>query len=411
MACILTLRMVEVFCHKPFCRKEIQAMKKNSTVLGNLLSHLPRSDFERAVAEHDGDLRVRTLRSWDLLRGLIYGQLTGAFSVREIETSLAVHTSRLYRVGLKPIKRSTLCDAMEKRDSRIFEKTFQALVAQAQQIAGKSGRRFRNPLKIIDASTIELCLARFEWAKFRSTKGAVKLHVELNGDHCFPEQVRLTTGEVPEVKELSNFALGKGEIVVMDRGYIDYNRLYNIDLAGSTFVTRMKDNCRYEVEKKLAWSQTRPIRFDAIVSLTSQNGIKNYPKELRRITYYDEEYGREYIFMTNNFDLTAQQIADIYKARWQVELFFKWLKQNLKIRTFWGTSPNAVFTQIWIALIVFMLLWINKTLNSIVASTQRILQVLKTSLLNKSTIADLFREPAPPDRPDPSQLCLQGFKN
>ena len=402
--------MVEIIHHKPFTMKEIQAMKNSTMVLANLLSHFPRSEFEKAVKKYSGDRRVRTLSTCDLLKGLIYGQTTGAFSVREIESSLAAHSSKLYHCGMKPIKRSTFCDAMETRNHQIFEAGFQALVSKAQMISGNNGRKFKNPLKIIDASTIELCLTRFDWAKFRTAKGAVKLHVALNGDSLFPEQVRLTTGSIHEVNELSNFDFIPGDIAVMDRGYVDYKRLSDIDLAGSFFVTRMKNNCQHQHLKIFSSHQGNSIRCDELVKLTSPKGRENYSKELRKVTYYDAEYERDYVFITNNFDLSAQQIADIYKARWQVELFFKWIKQNLKIKTFWGTSLNAVFIQIWVALIVFILLWITKNIDGITASAQRILQLLKTSLFSNRTIAELLSEPVPPERDDQIQLYLQGFK-
>jgi len=203
-------------------------MANHTTVIGNLLSHLERSDFKKAINEYQGDKRVRTLSTSDLLKTLVYGQVTSAFSVREIETSLAANSPRLYHCGLKAVKRSTLCDALEKRDHRIFEAEFNALATKARQIAGNTGRRYKNPLKIIDASTMELCLDRFDWAKFRATKGAVKLHLKLDGDTLYPEQARLTSGAVHEVNEMSNLCGKAGELYVMDRGYIDYKRLYGM---------------------------------------------------------------------------------------------------------------------------------------------------------------------------------------
>jgi hypothetical protein len=311
---------------------------------------------------------------------------------------------------MQPIKRSTLCDALEKRDSRIFEDTFNALVANARHLVGTSGRRFRNPLKIIDASTIELCLSRFDWAKFRTTKGAVKLHVSLDGDYCFPDQVRLSTGAVHEINEMGVLSKAPGMIFVMDRGYVDYKRLYDINLGNSTFVTRRKDNCQHELVEILSSSETGPIWLDASIRLTSPKGKENYPNLLRQVCYHDDEHDRDYEFLSNNFELTAQEIADIYKARWQVELFFKWIKQNLKIKTFWGTSRNAVFIQIWVALITFLLLWIGKIADALPVSPQRILQVLKTSILARTTIQDIFSKRDPPPRPTQIYLTFQGTK-
>jgi hypothetical protein len=386
-------------------------MSNTTTVLGNLLSHLERSDFERTVKEYDGDRRVRTLSTFNLMKALIYGQVTSSFSIREIESSVVANSAKLYHCGLIPVKRSTLCDALEKRDHQIFETTFHSLAAKARMIAGTKGRRFKNPLKIIDASTIELCLNRFDWAKFRTTKGAVKIHLKLDGDCLFPEQVKLTTGAVHEVNEMSSLCQNTGEIYVMDRGYVDYKRLHDIELAKSFFVTRMKGNCQYGIEKKLFSSTTGAVRYDGIIKLTSTKGLKNYPGTIRMIKYHDDEYDRDYVFITNNLELTAQEVADIYKSRWQVELFFKWIKQNLKIKTFWGTSKNAVFIQIWIALIVSLLVWIHKCIDGIEVSAQRIIQAMKTTILLRKTILELFDPPDPPEKLYSCQLSFQGFQN
>jgi len=391
--------------------KEIQAMKHSTTVLGNLLSHLERSDFERAVREHSGDRRIRTLSTYNLLKTLIYGQVTSAYSVREIESSLSANSSKLYHCGLNLVKRSTLCDALEKRDHRIFEAAFNSLAAKARMIAGTNGHRFKNPLKIIDASTIELCLKRFDWAKYRTTKGAVKLHLKIDGDMLYPEQAILTSGDVHEVNEMTILCNKQKEIYVMDRGYIDYKRLYDIEIAKSFFVTRMKSNCDYETVKNTFSSKTGSIRYEGIIRLKSKNGAESYPDNMRKVCYYDEEYDRKYIFITNNFELTAQEIADIYKSRWQVELFFKWIKQNLKIKTFWGTSKNAVFIQIWVALIVYLLLWLHKNIDGIKASAQRIIQSMKTTIFSHRTILELFIINKPPNRETTIQLCFQGFRN
>lgn len=385
-------------------------MKKSTTVLNNLLSQFPRFEFEKSVMAYRTDHRVRTLTSFDLLKVLIFGQVTKAFSVRDIESTLASHSSELYHCGMKPVSRSTLCDALEKRNPIIFENAFEALIFKAKQLSAKAGRRFRNPLNVIDASTIELCLTRCNWAKFRTTKGAVKLHVSLDGDNCFPQQVRLTTGAVHEVNEMAFLCQDKDSIHVMDRGYVDFKRLYDININESVFVTRMKKNCQYDLVRLYTYSKNLPVRRDAVVQLSSEKGKKDYPEELRRIDYHDNEHDVDYTFMTNDFTSPAQEIADIYKARWQVELFFKWIKQNLKLNTFWGTSKNAVFTQIWVALIVFMLLWITKAIDGISASPQRIIQLLRTSILAKRTILDLFRDPSPPRTDYTSQPCLQGFK-
>jgi hypothetical protein len=403
--------MVRICHHNAFCQKEIQAVKNPTTVLGNLLSHFPRSEFEKFVRDQGGDLRIRTLGCFDLFKALAYGQITGAFSVREIESSLGAHRERLYHCGMKPVKRTTLCDALGKRNPDIFEQAFNALVVKAKFLSSKSKTRFRNPMKLIDASTIELSLARFDWAKFRSTKGAVKIHVALDGDHFFPSQVRMTTGAVHEVNQMAELSLGSDVMHVYDRGYVDFKRLWDINLAGSFFVTRMKQNCQFDLVRPVSCSSAGPVRFDSVIRLSSDKSKHAYPDTLRQVVYHDAEMDRDYVFITNDFVLSAQEIADTYKTRWQVELFFKWIKQNLKIKTFWGTSRNAVFTQIWVALIVFMLLWISKHVDGIEGSPQRILQLLKTSLLEKRSIADLLRGPEPPNRYDPGQLLFAEMRS
>ena len=386
-------------------------MKHPTTVFGNLLSHFPRSEFEKAVFQYGGDKGVRVLDCFNLFKTLVFGQLTQAFSVREIESSMAAQSRQLYHCGLKPVKRSTLCDALEKRDPVIFERTFEALVSTAQRLSRADGRRFRSPLKIIDASTIELCLAQFDWAKFRTTKGAVKIHVALNGEGLFPEKVQITPGAVHEVRQLATLTNASDTIYVMDRGYVDFKRLWDINLSGSIFVTRVKENCQCAMVKMLYVTQKGPIRLDNLVKLTGQKSTISYPENLRQVAYQDPETGKKYIFMTNDFISPAQDIADIYKARWQVELFFKWVKQNLKIKTFLGTSQKAVFTQIWVALIVFMLLWISKKVNGLAATKQRIIQLLKTSLMSKRSILDLFKTYSPPGITHQYLLCLKGGKN
>lgn len=385
-------------------------MKNTTTVFANLLSLFPRSEFEKAVKHHAGDHRVRTLDCFDMVKTLIYGQVINAYSGREIETSMVANAKKLYHCGMHPVSRTTLCDALAKRNPAIFQAAFEALVVQARHVAGSTKTRFRNPLRIIDATTIELCIARCNWATYRTTKGAIKLHVTLNGDSLFPQQVRLTTGNVADVTELSHFTVDPHSIVTMDRGYIDYKQLSEIDLSGSTFVVRMKRNCQYTTIKATHFKNAA-VRRDARIRLDSCTGMANYPKEVRQIFYHDDEHDRDYVFLTNNFEIPAQEIADVYKARWQVELFFKWLKQNLKIKSFWGTSQKAVYTQIWVALIVFMLVWLHKTLHQTSVSMQRILQILKTTIMSSGTIHEQFIRPQLPKTLNTGQLSFVGFKN
>jgi putative transposase len=319
-------------------------MTKHTTILAGLLRHLSRSDFGKAVNKHQADKGVRTLPTFDFFKQMVYGQLAGCFSVREIANSLLANRSRLYHAGLLPLKRSTFCDAMEKRDRHVFEDVFHAAVDKAQMIAGKTKKLFEEPLRIIDASIISVCLAKYDRAAYRKAKGAVKLHLNLDGDTLMPYDAYLSCGKVHDIHGMA-------------------------ELCDETDV---------------------PIR------LTGTKTKKRYPKPIRKIKYYDKEYHHTYEFITNKMEIAAQEIADIYKRRWQVELFFKWIKQNLKIKSFWGTGENAVFSQIWVALIISVLLWICKTIDGVPASAHQILQMIKTILLTKGSIVELCTTKPPP---------------
>ncbi|GHV12429.1 IS4 family transposase [Spirochaetia bacterium] len=383
-------------------------MNKHTTVLSSLTSHLSRSEFEKAVKDHQGDKGVRALKTYDFFKMMAYGQLSGSFSVREIENSMKANSTKLYHAGLPQLKRSTFCDAMEKRDSHIFEDVFHAVVSKAQCIAGRALKRFKNPLRIIDASTISLCLSKFDWAAYRKAKGAVKLHLNLDGDNLISYDAYLSCGKVHDVHGMAELCREPGVIYVLDRGYVDYKSLYDIELRGSFFVTRMKSNGKYKRIKNNPHAKDGPIVSDVVIQMTGNNTRKQYPKELRKVRYYDKEFHHTYEFITNNFTLAAQEIADIYKARWQVELFFKWIKQHLKIKSFWGTSENAVFTQIWVALILSVLLWICRTLEGISASAHQILQMIKTTLLSKNSVFGLCTNTTSPPEIYSSQLLLEG---
>jgi hypothetical protein len=384
-------------------------MKNYTTVLNDLLSPLSRSEFENEVREYRGDYRCRNFQTWDLLKLCLYGQATATNSSRDLESFLKANQSRLYHWGLKNVSRSNFCHALEKRDHRIFEQGFETLVEKAKWIAGSKGCRFKNPLKIIDGTTIDISLKRFGWAHFRKAKGAVKLHTRINGDAFFPEKMILTDGTVHEVKKMGNLCNEPGVIYTMDRGYDDYKSLYDIELYDSSFVTRMKSNCRYETLCVFSESSTAPVRLDADILFTGSKAQRHYPRVLRKVDYHDAENDRGYTFLTNNFNLSAADIADIYKTRWQIELFFKWIKQNLKIKTFWGTSENAVRIQIWVALILALLVWIHKSLNTVKCSTHNIMQLLRTAVLTRNSILNLcLCLHAPPVIPD-KQLFLEGF--
>jgi len=386
-------------------------MTKYTTVFTSLLRYLSRSDFQSVVKDLKADFKVRTFTCFDLFKSMLYGLLAGCFSVREIETSMKVNNNRLYHSGLKAIKRSTFCDALEKRGHEVYEKIFNNMVEKAQCIGSRMRRKFKDPLRIIDATIISLCLKRFDWAKYRKTKGAVKLHLNLDGDNLMPFNACLTTGKIHDVKELGNLAHESGVIYVMDKGYVDFKSLYSIELAGSIFVTRMKSNGVYRRIKNNPRDKEGPILSDVMIELTGTQTKKSYPKVIRKVKYYDIESKKTYEFITNDLERDAEEIAKIYKERWEVELFFKWIKQHLKIKSFWGTSENAVYSQIWVALILTILLWIIKTVNGIEKSAHELLITIKASLLTKNSLVGLCTNIPEPEIPDDiSQPLLEGFR-
>jgi hypothetical protein len=320
---------------------------------------------------------------------MLYGQISNNFSVREIETSMRVNGKRLYHSGLKQIKRSTFCDALEKRPHQIFQDVFHKLVDKAQVISGKANKKFTNPLRIIDASIISLCLSRFDWAKYRKSKGAVKLHLNLDGDNCIPYDAYLSDGKIHDTNLMQNLTQESGVIYAMDRGYVHFKSLYDIDLQDSFFVTRMKSNCAFKRIKNNPRIKDGSVLSDVLIELTGSVSKKQYPKALRKVKYRDDETGKVYEFLTNDMDRCALEIALIYKERWEVELFFKWIKQHLKVKSFWGTSQNAVYSQIWVALILTILIWIARVLECIASRPYELLIMMRAALLTKNSLLGL----------------------
>ena len=385
-------------------------MTKYTTVFTSLLRFFSRSDFESTVKGLKGNFKVRALTCFDLLKAMLYAQIAGCFSVREIETSMKANQNRLYHSGLKVIKRSTFCDALEKRSEGIFRRMFYIMSEKAQKIGCKTHMKFKDPLRIIDATIISVCLNKFDWAKYRKTKGAIKLHLNLDGDNLIPKEACITVGNVHDVNRLMNLSKEPGVIYVLDRGYVDYKLLYHIEIGGSIFVTRMKSNGKYKRIRINPHKENGPVLSDVVIELSGTQIKKHYPKQLRKIKYYEEKTKKTYEFLTNDMTREAEEVAAIYKERWEIELFFKWIKQHLRIKSFWGTSQNAVYSQIWVALILSILLWISKTLDGIKASAHELMIMMKSTLLTKNTLTGLFSntDPKPPD--DFWQPLLEGFR-
>jgi putative transposase len=318
-------------------------------------------------------------------------QLAGRNSLRDIVENISAQAHRLYHLGSGKLSRSNLSRINEDKPYALYEALFGKLLSRCQGITSGHTFRFKNPLYSMDASTIDLCLAVFPWADFRSTKGAIKLHVGLNHDGYLPQFATITDGKTSDIEVGRTLEFPKGSMVAIDRGYNDYAWYNQLTEKGIFFVTRLKSNAKVRVISRRPILPDKGLTSDHTIEFTSTQTAKKCPIQLRRVGYRDSETGRHYIFLTNNFTLAAKTIADIYKARWQVELFFKWVKQNLKIKSFIGTSKNAVMTQIWIALCVYLLLSFIKFQAKLKRSLQQILRVLHLNLFEKRDLMALLR--------------------
>src|SRR6202041_3229245 len=333
-------------------------MNTGKTLFAQIMDFLPWSTFDRIVARYDGNRGVRKLPCTAHYQIMAFAQLTYRESLRDIEACLSAQTAKLYHMGLRePVRRSTLADANESRDWRIYAEFAQRLIAQARRLyASESlGVDLTNSVYALDSTTIDLCLSVFPWAHFRSTKSAVKMHTLLDLRGNIPSFIHISDGKLADVHALDLLVPEPGAIYVMDRGYVDFARLHAMHQAGAFFVTRAKSNMKAHRRYSAPTDRTTGIVCDQTIALDGHYSRQHYPGRLRRIRFRDAETGKMLVFLTNNFDLPAVTIAALYKNRWQVELFFKWIKQHLRIKPFYGTSENAVKTQIWIAVSVYVL--------------------------------------------------------
>jgi hypothetical protein len=336
-------------------------MTNSTTVLRQLLQLLPEQQFQTFVGQHNADKYVKKFTTFNQLTTLLYAQMTGKECLREIESDLRLLDSTWTELGLRSIARSTLSRANTHRPAAIFESLFYVLLEQCKILGDTSNFTFKNPLHAIDASSISVCLSLFDWAKFRKQKGAIRLHVDLDIRHQIPRILDVTDGKTHEVTVLQKMDFSvypKGTIFVMDRGYNDYTLVWNMKKAGHHFVIRRKSTTHTFVLKMHRLAKRKGVLKDERIAFALPDAQKNYPGDLRQVTFADED-GVVYEYLTDDFRLSAANIAEIYKRRWDIETFFRWIKQNLKIKTFLGTSKNAVMTQIWVAMIYFLLLkWI-----------------------------------------------------
>ncbi|MBL37131.1 MAG: IS4 family transposase [Xanthomonadales bacterium] len=381
-------------------------MAHSSTVLSQMLKIVPRHEFNTLAEQHHSGRKLRKMTRWSQFVAMASAQLSGRVSLRDLVHNLDAQISKLFHLGLRRVTRSSLARVNEKQPHELYEALFRKLLARCQKLAPGHGFRFKNKLYSLDATTIDLCLKVFPWAHSQQSKGAIKLHVGLDHAGMLPEFVAITDGKTHDITAGRALQLQKGSMVVFDKAYIDYQWFNSLNERDISFVTRQKRNARYEVVERRSVAKKQGLTSDQTIHM---NGSKSArcTIALRRIGYRDPETGKHFVFLTNNFKLAASTIAQIYKARWQVELFFKWIKQNLKIKAFMGTTKNAVMTQIWVAMCVYLLLAYLKFLSKSALSLQQIIRLLQLNLFERRSLQDLLAPSPPAEKlPGPQQSLM-----
>ena len=389
-------------------------MNLGRAVFSQLLEHLPAYEFQKCVARYGGDSYFRGFSCLDQYLAMAFAQLTYRESLRDIEACLRSVGPKLYHMGLRgKVSRTTLADANERHDWRIYADFAQVLIGIARPLYARDpiGVDLDQSLYALDSTTIDLCLSLFPWAKFRKHKAAVKMHTLLDLHGNIPTFISITDGKVHDVNILDEILPEAGAFYVMDRGYVDFERLYVFTLSAAFFVVRTKSNVLLQRRYSHPVDKSTGVRSDHTVILTAIDSAKAYPEVLRRVSYLDVETKKRFKFLTNNFTLPALTITQIYKARWQVELFFKWIKQHLRIKAFYGTSENAVKTQIWIAVSIYVLVAIIRKRLTLKASLYQILQILSVTLFEKVPILQALQATDSPFdlHENPNQLILFDF--
>jgi hypothetical protein len=389
-------------------------VNQGRTVFSQLLDFLPKYEFDQCVRRYRGNHRVRSLPAYEQFLILAFAQLTYRESLRDVQSCLGALGSRLYHCGLRrPPARSTLADANEKRNWRLFADFAQILIGQATTLYREEpfGVELTQAAYALDSTTIDLCLALFPWANFKRTKAAIKLHTLLALRGNYPTVVIVTTGRVSDVSILDQLGFEAGSFYVFDRGYLDFGRLYQLNLRGAYYVTRARKDFSCRCRDSRPVDRDTGLRTDQTVALVGPGVRKAHPTMLRRVSFRDPESGQRLVFLTNNFTIPALCVAQLYRRRWQIELFFKWIKQHLRIKAFYGTSDNAVRTQVWTAITVYVWVALVKKRLKLEISLHAMLQILSLTLFEKIPILQAFSEPPvstnPPDpHPEP---CLPGF--
>jgi hypothetical protein len=370
-------------------------MNKEQVIFSQLIELAPRYEFNKCVRRYAAGLQPRKFSYWDQFLTMAFAQLTFRESLRDIEVCLGALGSKTYHMGLRGrVTRSTLADANDKRDWRIWFDFACVLIGKARNLySGEDlGFEFTNAAYALDSTTISLCLSLFPWARYRSGEGAIKLHTQLDLRGSIPSFILISQGKMNDINFLDDLIIEAGALYVMDRGYFDFERLFRFTSVGAFFVTRMKKKISYRRNHIFSRDRRAAIRCDALITPLSRKARRHYPQQIRLIEYFDSENNRTFLFITNNLALPAQTIADIYRARWRIELFFKWIKQHLRIKAFFGTSENAVKTQIWISVCVYLLVAIAKKQLHLGHSLHTILQVLSVSSVEKTPILQAFQE-------------------
>jgi hypothetical protein len=378
-------------------------MNQGKFVFSQLMSLLSQTSFQTCVNRYDGNYKTKHFTCWNQFLCMAFGQLTHRESLTDTMICLKAHADKLYHLGIgSAVPKSTVSKANENRDWHIYQDYGMLLIEEAKSLYFGDNNldlNLSNNVFAIDATVIDLCLSAFIWASFRTTKGAVKVHTQLDLKTSIPEFIHITTGKIHEVNVLDLISFQADSFYVMDRGYTDFKRLHQIHKAKAFFVIRAKDNLNFSRKYSHPCDKTKNIRCDQTIVLNGFYVKQDYPEHFRRIKYYDSENDRILIFLTNNFNLKATEIAQLYKHRWKIESFFKWIKQHLKIKSFWGQSENAVKTQIWIAIITYVLVAIAKKKFRLEQSLYEILQILSIGIFDKTPIPQLF-----------SNSSLQDFK-
>jgi Transposase DDE domain/Domain of unknown function (DUF4372) len=370
-------------------------MNHRKYVFAQLFDILPKYEFDKSVARYQGNFKIKGFTCWLQFLVMSFGQLTMRESLRDTVNCLSAHQKKFYHLGINfAVSRSTLAEANESRNWQIYADFAQVLLARARPLYLNDdfGLDLSNTVYALDATTIDLCLSVFWWAKFRKAKAAVKLHTLLDLRGNLPIFILITDGKTHDVKVLDELVFEPLAIYLMDKGYLDFERLFRMNSASAFFVTRAKTNlaCHRIYSSKV--DKTLGLRCDQIIKLTTPKSSKAYPEKLRRVKYYDKEQGKTYVFLTNNFEITAMEVALLYKHRWKIELFFKWIKQHLKIKNFWGESENAVKTQIWIAICTYLMVAIAKKELKIERNLYEMLQIISVSIFDKTQLNQLLNE-------------------